>query len=192
MTPEAYAWTTFQDPFAVYVKVAVDWKTCASRRAYRKPCAMTYVGSTAVSVTLREANGMSVLRKLERGQKAQAELAIRYRRQNACFNRFMLIKIASCCSYKEAWTLEHALILRWQPKLNCPFVRVFLKHTALGFRPGKQRRHSSYAKFGIRLWRKRDFGSGYTHSGTAGDMLHGTEASLEDDLRCFQFHPSQL
>ena len=97
-TPEAYAWATFQDPVAVYVKFAVDWQTYASRRAYRQPSAMMYVGSTAVSVTLQEANRMSVLRKLEQGHEAQAELAIRYWRQNACFNSFTLIKVASCCS----------------------------------------------------------------------------------------------
>ena len=75
-----------------------------------------YVGSTAVSVTLQEANRMSVLRKLEQGQEAQAELAIRYWHQSACFNRCTLIKVASRCSYKEAWTLEHALILGWLPR----------------------------------------------------------------------------
>ena len=123
---------------------------------------MMYIGSTGVSVTLREANRMSVLRKLERGQEAQAELAIRYWHQNSCFQQFTLIKIASCDSYRDAWTLEHVLISQWQPKLNFPFVQVFLKRTALGFRPARQQRFASFSRFGLRLWpklRKRLFRS---------------------------------
>ena len=63
-------------------------------------------GSTGASVTLREANRMSVLRKLEQGQEVQVELAIRYWHQNSCFQLFTLIKIASCDSFRAAWTLE--------------------------------------------------------------------------------------
>ena len=113
-----------------------------------------YIGSTGVSVTLREANRMSVLRKLERGQEAQSELAIRYWHQNSCFQQFTLIKIASCQSYRAAWTLEHLLISQWQPELNYPYAQVFLKRTALGFRPARQQRFASFSRFGIRLWRK--------------------------------------
>ena len=86
-----------------------------------------YFGSTGVSVTLREANRMSVLRQLERGQEAQAELAIRCWHQNSCFQQFTLIKIASCQSYRAAWILEHLL---WQQKLNYPYAQVLLKRTA--------------------------------------------------------------
>ena len=49
-----------------------------------------------VVLTLREANRMSVLRKLERGQEAQAELARRFWHQNSCFQQSTLIKIACC------------------------------------------------------------------------------------------------
>ena len=97
---------------------------------------------------------MSVLRKLERGQEAQSELAIRYWHQNSCFQQFTLIKIASCQSYRAAWTLEHLLISQWQPKLNYPYAQVFLKRTALGFRPARQQRFASFSRFGLRLWRK--------------------------------------
>ena len=97
---------------------------------------------------------MSVLRKLERGQEAQAELAIRYWHQNSCVQQFTLIKIASCESYRAAWTLEHVLVSQWQPKSNFPFVQVFLKRTALGFRPAHQQRFASFSRFGLRLWRK--------------------------------------
>ena len=99
---------------------------------------------------------MTVLSKLEQGQEA--------RRQNSCFLRFTLIKIASCHSYREAWALEHALILRWQPTLNIPFVHVFLKRTALGFRPAEQRRRTAYSED--------------VFFSAAGDMLHGMETSL--------------
>ena len=59
---------------------------------------------------------MPVLRKLERGQGAQAELAIRCWHQNSCFQRLSLIKIASFESYRAARTLEHVLISQWQPR----------------------------------------------------------------------------
>ena len=97
---------------------------------------------------------MSVLRKLEQGQEARVELAIRYWHQNSCFRQFTLIKIASCSSYRAAWTLEHVLISHWQPKLNYPFVQVFLKQTALGFRPARRQRFTSFSRCGVRLWRK--------------------------------------
>ena len=132
LSPLQYSWLQFADPFAVYIKVAVDWRCGSGIGQYRQPNTMMYIGSTGVSVTLREANRMSVLRKLERGQEAQAELAIRYWHQNSCFQQFALIKIASCDSYRDAWTLEHVLISQWQPKLNFPFVQVFLMRTALG------------------------------------------------------------
>ena len=76
--------------FAVYIKVAVDWRCGSGIGHYRQPNTMMYIGSTGVSVTLREANRMSVLRKLERSQEAQAELAIRYWHQNSCFQQFTL------------------------------------------------------------------------------------------------------
>ena len=154
VTPLQYSWVHFADPFAVYIKVAVDWRFGSGIGHYRQRNTMMYIGSTGVSVTLREANRMSVLRKLEQGKEAQAELAIRYWHQNSCFQQFTLIKIASCCSYRAAWTLEHELISQWQPKLNFPFVQVFLKRTALGFRPARRQRFASFSKFGLRLWRK--------------------------------------
>ena len=154
LSPLQYSWLQFADPFAVYIKVAVDWRCGSGIGHYRQPNTMMYIGSTGVSVTLPEANRMSVLRKLERGQEAQAELAIRYWHQNSCFQQFTLIKIASCDSYRDAWTLEHVLISQWQPKLNFPFVQVFLKRTALGFRPARQQRFASFSRFGLRLWRK--------------------------------------
>ena len=123
-----------------------------------KPC----VYWSDVSVTRREANRMSVLHKLEQGHEAQAELAIRYWRQNSYFDRYSLIKIASCSSYNAAWTLEHVLISTWQSKLNIPFAQAFLKRAALGFRLANQRRGVSFSRFGIRLWiklRKRFFHS---------------------------------
>ena len=92
---------------------------------------------------------MSVLRKLERGQEAQAELAIRYWHPNSCFQQFTLIKIASCQSYRAAWTLEHLLISQWQPKLNYPYAQVFLKRTAVGSRPARQQRFSSFLVSGF-------------------------------------------
>ena len=122
LTPSRYSWLRqFSGPFAVYIKVAVDWRCGSGIGHYRQPNTMMYIGSTGVSVTLREANRMSVLRKLEPGQEAQAELAIRYWHQNSCFQQFTLIKIASCQSYRAAWTLEHLLISQWQPKLNYPY-----------------------------------------------------------------------
>ena len=45
-----YLWTSFQGPFAVCVKAAVDWSFCASKRAYRQPSPTIYVGSTSVTV----------------------------------------------------------------------------------------------------------------------------------------------
>ena len=108
----------------------MDWQSCVSSRAYRPPSPMMYVGSTASSVTLREANRMTVLRKLEQGQEAQAELAMWYWHQNSCLRKCALIKIASCANYEEAWTLEHALIDRWRPKLKHPFVQVLFKRSA--------------------------------------------------------------
>ena len=64
------------------------------------------------------------------------------------------VNLESCDSYRGAWTLEHVLISQWQPKLNFPFVQVFLKRTALGFRPARQQRFASFSRFGLRLWRK--------------------------------------
>ena len=154
VTPTRYSWLQFRDQCAVYIKVAVDWTRCGSIEQYRQPSTMMYIGSTAVSVTLREGNRMSVLRKLERGHEAQAELAIHYWHQNQCFQQFTLIKIASCSSYREAWALERLLISQWQPKLNYPFVQIFLKRTALGFRPARQQRFAAFSRFGVRLWRK--------------------------------------
>ena len=154
VTPMRYSWPKFRELCAVYIKVAVDWRCYGTIQQYRQPSAMMYIGSTAVSVTLRESNRMSVLRKLEQGQEVQAELSIRYWHQNQCFQQFTLLQIASCSTYKQAWTLEHLLISQWQPKLNYPFVQVFLKRTALGFRPAKQQRHTAFGKFGVRLWRK--------------------------------------
>ena len=43
---------------------------------------------------------------------------------------------------------------RWQPKLNFPFIQIFLKRTALGFRPGRRRRWMEFGRFGLILWRK--------------------------------------
>ena len=93
LTPLQYSWLQFADPFAVYVKVDVDWRCGSGIGHYRQPNTMTYIGSTGVSVTLREANRMSVLLKLERGQEAQAELAIRCWHRNSCVQQFTLIKI---------------------------------------------------------------------------------------------------
>ena len=78
LSPLQYAWPQFPETFAVYIIVAVDWRCGSGFGQYRQPNTMMYIGSTGVSVTLREANRMSVLRKLEQGQEAQAELAIRY------------------------------------------------------------------------------------------------------------------
>ena len=154
LTPSRYSWLQFSDPFAVCIKVAVDWRCGSGIGHYRQPNTMMYIGSTGISVTLREANRMSVLRKLERRQEAQAELILGYWHQNSCFQQFTLIKIASCQSYRAAWTLEHLLISQWLPKLNYPYAQVFLKRTALGFRPARQQRFASFSRFGLPLWRK--------------------------------------
>ena len=63
--------------FAVYIKVAVDWRCGSGIGHYRQPNAM-YIGSTRVAVTLREANRMSVLRKLERGRAQRLKPSWQY------------------------------------------------------------------------------------------------------------------
>ena len=96
---------------------------------------------------------MSVLRKLEQGQELKPSWphTIGTRILASAVN---LTKMASCKRYRAAWTLEHDLISQWQPKLNHPFVQVFLKRTALGFRPARQKRFASFSRFGLRLRRK--------------------------------------
>ena len=147
LTPLQYSY-----PFAVYIKVAVDWRCGSSvgHYEYRQPSTMMmYIGSTGVSVTLREANRMSVLRKLEGGREAQAELAIRYWHQNSCFQQSTLIKIGSCQRYRAAWILEHLLISQWQPKLNYPYAQSSVSEADC-----IRQRLASFTRFGLRLWRK--------------------------------------
>ena len=129
-----YTFDQFSHPTAVYVKCQVSWslRPPGSTR-YRQPSPLMYVGSTKISVAKREWNRMSVYRRLLRTEHVQAELALRYWRQHSNLHCFSLIKVASLPNYKRAWTVEHLLTDRWQPRLNFPFVTFFLQRTALAF-----------------------------------------------------------
>ena len=105
---------------------------------------------------------MAVHKRLQAQPNIQAELAIRYWLDKGNFQRFTLIKLAHCNSYKEAWALEHRLIQLWQPRLNFPFISRFLARKALGFQPNMATRRSTQFRFGRRLWaklRRRLFGT---------------------------------
>ena len=90
---------------------------------------------------------MSVYCRLLRTEHVQAELALRYWRQHSNSHCFSLIKVASLPNYKRAWTVEHLLIDRWQPRLNFPFVTFLLQRTALGFRHKKSFREKANVSF---------------------------------------------
>ena len=152
--PAMYTWPRFLKSNAVYIKTKVDWRIFSTVEKYRQPSTMMYVGSTSISVSRRESNRLSVYRKLVKGQEAQAELALRYWASNQSIEQFTIFQVATCSDYQSAWVLEHCLIDAWQPKLNFPFIQSFLKRSALGFKPSRQRRMSSYSKFGRRLWVK--------------------------------------
>ena len=153
VTPNKYTWPWFQANNAVYVKLQV-WRHFKTLEKYRQPSPMLYIGSTSVSVTLRESNRMSVFKRLQNHQEAQVELAVRYWHSAGNFEAFSVVAITACESYRAAWIFEHSLIELWQPKLNFPFIQQFLKRSALGFRPAKRRRMTAYGRFGLRLWRK--------------------------------------
>ena len=132
------------------------------RNVYKQPSPMMYVGSTSLRVSQREWNRMAVLRRIQTNPHVQAELAIRYWNSKRNFQQLTIFKIAHCADYRQAWVLAHQLIQRWQPRLNFPFISLFLERKALGFRTSSQRRRSVAFRFGKRLWaklRKRLFGS---------------------------------
>ena len=154
LTPLQYSWLQFADPFAVYVKVDVDWRCGSGIGHYRQPNTMTYIGSTGVSVTLREANRMSVLLKLERGQEAQAELAIRYWHRNSCVQQFTLIKICFLRELPSCLDIGTCTDFPMATETQLSVCTSFLKRTTLGFRPARQQRFASFSRFELRLWRK--------------------------------------
>ena len=142
-------------------KLQVDWRLFKTVSHYRQPSPTLYIGSTSISVMLRESNRMSVFNKLSRREEVQAELAIRYWHAQSGFEQFSIIAVRTSESYKAAWIFEHCLIEAWQARLNYPFVQSALRRSAIGFRPAK-RRLTAYGRFGRRLWRKlrkRQFGA---------------------------------
>ena len=92
---------------------------------------------------------MSVFKRLREHREVQAELSIRFWHQEDNFKQFSIIQIATCSTYKQAWVMEHILIDQCQQKLNFPFIQIFLKRTALGFRPGRRRRWTEFGRFGL-------------------------------------------
>jgi hypothetical protein len=103
----------------------------------KQPCPCLYIGSTSISVARREYNRTAVYRRLQRMPRLQAELATRYLPATAAFEQLTVLQCSAdfpCDSYKNAWSLEHEPIDVWQPRLNCPFVQMFVQRSGLGFR----------------------------------------------------------
>ena len=70
------------------------------------------------------------------------------------FELYTLFQLTRRSSHRQAWVTEHCLIGTRQPKLNNPYITLYLKRSALGFRSNKRIRLNSYSRFGMRLWRQ--------------------------------------
>ena len=86
-------------------------------------CYVGYVGSTNITVAKREYNRVANLRQLQQLKLPKTEIAIRYWHDTQTYDQFSTLLLSQHSEYIDAWTEEHCIIQRWQPKLNPPFLR---------------------------------------------------------------------
>ena len=122
--PGLYTFSKFTQPCAVYVKLKAQ-----QHRIRRDPevgkdvsfCYVGYVGSTNITVAKREYNRVANLRQLQQLKLPKTEIAIRYWHDTQTYDQFSTLLLSQHSEYIDAWTEEHCIIQRWQPKLNPPF-----------------------------------------------------------------------
>ena len=115
--PHTYTAKWFQHQFVVYLKIA------AHRQHY-------YIGSTSVSMHLREEARQRKLQQMHHQTFVSCEVALRYWHHTKTTDLFVPIVIQHATSRTHALSIESNFILTYQPQLNYPFIIKFLPSSA--------------------------------------------------------------
>ena len=141
VVPELYTFSRFSQPCAVYVKMKFPFLNQSGFAECGRDASFCYVGSTNITVAKREYNRVAKLRQLQNLKLPKTEIAIRYWHDTKTYEQYTTLLVSQHAEYCEAWSEEHSLIQKWQPKLNFPFVTKTLVRKAHGLVPKHQRPH---------------------------------------------------
>ena len=141
VVPELYTFSRFSQPCAVYVKMKFPFLNQSGFAECGRDASFCYVGSTNITVAKREYNRVAKLRQLQNLKLPKTEIAIRYWHDSKTYEQYTTLVVSQHTEYCEAWSEEHSLIQKWQPKLNFPFVTKTLVRKAHGLVPKHQRPH---------------------------------------------------
>ena len=128
--PSQYTFERFLKSGAVYLKLRFPLHAKSNQGVQSN---MAYVGSTTLLIQEREANRVAKLRQVSKAKLVKAELALRWWIEKRNYFSFSTIVLNNPASKLEGLALEHALIAKWQPKLNFPSIVSHFKRTALGY-----------------------------------------------------------
>ena len=160
VTPEAYTGSVFARSCVVYVRIpllAVTRRglvssTCQTKAGSSKvPKSMFYVGSTAITLSGRDAGRYRRYKQLYGTSAVQAEPAVRYWYLQDNFFDYVSVVLFPCSCAENARVCENVFLQLWRPGLNYPQsnrlvfqssgvkeIRLLKKHDFVQARPGKR------------------------------------------------------
>lgn len=119
ITAAAYTREVFSAPNVTYLRVSIH------RHQF-------YIGMTTVSIVKRERARLRKLRALSKGRLASCEPALRWWHKTHSYFDYCTIVLLQLPDKISTQAHEKAIIQRFQPQLNEPWIKEFFKHTATG------------------------------------------------------------